>query len=525
MKAFIRLLTIVFSGIVLTALTPAHALSSFGRTTVGATPSGGLRADFKRGSKFTLAEKGTLRQICAYLDTQGGGTFAQEVRYALYRDRNGAPAEQVAETPSRFSLSAGTAPTMWYCLETAAVPIEPGAYWVMIHTGNNTGIVRYYYDGAPNWFGNTDTFSDGASDTFGVGGTGEGTMSIRVDYSPLSEARLAGRTTVGTRVSSAMSAQYKRGSSFVLTENAEVISLNAYIDGLGGTPDSQLLWMSLYEDVNGEPKTLVMEAPNYGGWQGRSGRWVSTLPPYPSPQYLKPGKYWIMLSRGPSTGMSHYYYDGTGNWRGSPSPDERAPPFFGASSSGDGTISATILYKPTNVVSHTFGRTTPGNVASGGLRADFIRGSRFDSTASPVVGNSLQALWAYMDGNGGTSGSQKVRLALYQASGSSSIMYKVVVSDEVTIPAGTPARWVRFAVPRTQVTDGTHHIFVWTGGTDGVARYFASTDSNNWNGAALGFSSPAPENMYLGFAPPFSGPALQPGNTTLSVYAEFLRGN
>ena len=37
---------------------------------------------------------------------------------------------------------------------------------------DGTPIIRYYADGTGNWYGNADTFSDGASAQFGAGGTG-----------------------------------------------------------------------------------------------------------------------------------------------------------------------------------------------------------------------------------------------------------------------------------------------------------------------------------------------------------------
>src|SRR5689334_23493715 len=102
MKRLLRLMAIVLSALLLlTTLTPAEA-ASFGRTTAGATPSGGLRANFKRGSKFVLTETGMLQQICAYLDSNGGGANIQWVRYAMYRDQNGVPGAFVTGTNGQY---------------------------------------------------------------------------------------------------------------------------------------------------------------------------------------------------------------------------------------------------------------------------------------------------------------------------------------------------------------------------------------------------------------------------------------
>jgi hypothetical protein len=97
MKSLTRYIEMVLCGLLLTAL--AHS-ASFGRTSVGTTPSAGLRADFKRGSKFVLTEKGTFQEVCIYLDSKRGGSGTQALTFALYRDGDGLPAGQVAEIAS-----------------------------------------------------------------------------------------------------------------------------------------------------------------------------------------------------------------------------------------------------------------------------------------------------------------------------------------------------------------------------------------------------------------------------------------
>src|SRR4051812_29741008 len=108
-------LSVLMITFVLAGLSPAHA-QSFGRTTAGTVPSDGLRADFKRGSKFALAEQGTVTQLCAYLDGQGGVSATQSVRLALYRDASGVPTTKVGESVTR-TITAGAAAS-WVCLDT-----------------------------------------------------------------------------------------------------------------------------------------------------------------------------------------------------------------------------------------------------------------------------------------------------------------------------------------------------------------------------------------------------------------------
>jgi hypothetical protein len=531
MKSLARLVAIAFSAIFLTALTPAHALSSFGRTTVGTTPSGGLRADFKRGSKFVVSESVLLSRICAYLDTNGGGTGLQSARFALYRDRNGTPAERVLETEDELRLEASDQPD-WYCLTTVNAPLEPGSYWIMIHSGGDPGVIRYYYDGPANWYGNADTFADGASDAFGPGAAGEGTLSLRVDFFTHSEMRAAGAVTVGTRVSSPMSAQMKRGSSVVMTEGGQLWDINVYVDGLGGATGPQPLWIALYDDLNGEPGALVARGRvNPASMSaGRTARWVTAG--FEGARVLVPGRYWIALYTGGPAGVFRYYMQGTGNWRGNANPGAEPSPFFGAANTGDGTITANIIYIPENTRRHTFGRTTSGNIPSSGLTANYVRGSLFAPDHYFQEG-WVTALWAYMDGNGGANGAQKVRLALYKMQNnflsSENQMNRVVLSDEVTIPAGTPPGWVRFAVPyafvkysRSPQAIGDFQIMLFSSGTAGVARYYLSNDANNWHGAPVSYAAGAPSVMYVNQAPSPGAILLTPGAQTISMYAEWV---
>jgi hypothetical protein len=153
----------------------------FGQMTIGSTPSAGMTANQKRGSKFTLSEKGTLVRLSAYLDGLGGASGTQSVRLALYRDASGVPGALVAQTSTK-TISAGAAGS-WVNFTAPNVPLDPGVYWAVIHTGDTGVLARNYGDPTtPNWYGNADLFSDNASDPFGSGATGNVTLSIYVAY-------------------------------------------------------------------------------------------------------------------------------------------------------------------------------------------------------------------------------------------------------------------------------------------------------------------------------------------------------
>jgi hypothetical protein len=156
---------------------------TFGRTTIGTTPSSGMSADQKRGSKFTLPDKATLLGLSAYLDGQGGpSTGSQSVRMVLYNDSNGLPAGRVAQSNDGTIAAATTG--RWVTFTTPATPLDPGQYWIVLQTGATQGIARNRGGDSPdNWYGlNNDPFTDGPSNPFGTGAAGTGTLSVNATY-------------------------------------------------------------------------------------------------------------------------------------------------------------------------------------------------------------------------------------------------------------------------------------------------------------------------------------------------------
>jgi hypothetical protein len=154
----------------------------FGRTTIGTTPSSGMTADYKRGSMFTLPDRATVRGFSAYLDGNGGATSgSQSVRMALYRDSGGVPGGLVVRSP--IATVAPGAAGRWVSYTSPATPLDPGNYWIVLHTGATAGVARDFGGGPEsNWYGNADAFADGPANPFGTGGLGTGTLSVNVTY-------------------------------------------------------------------------------------------------------------------------------------------------------------------------------------------------------------------------------------------------------------------------------------------------------------------------------------------------------
>src|SRR5262249_37536467 len=139
------------------------------------------------------------------------------------------------------------------------------------------------------------------------------------------------------------------------------------------------------------------------------------------------------------------------------------------------------------------GRTDIATTPSSGLSANFTRWSRFQLNDDALA---LTGLHAYLDGLGAASGSQTVRMALYQLTTAhgGSWYAKVADSQYVTIPAGMSPRLVDFSVPAFRLTPGLYLIAIQTGDTAGVARDYGDSrpdPSGNWGSVADSFADGA----------------------------------
>jgi hypothetical protein len=99
---------------------------------------------------------------------------------SLYRDDNGVPGALVAQS-NTVTITAGAA-ARWVRFTAPVTRLDPGAHWVVIHTGGTNGIARNRGDGPANWYSNKDPFADGATDPFGAGWTGNTTLSVHATY-------------------------------------------------------------------------------------------------------------------------------------------------------------------------------------------------------------------------------------------------------------------------------------------------------------------------------------------------------
>jgi len=495
----------------LCAVAPLHA-ATFGKTKVGTLPSDGLTENFKRASKFNLPEVGTVTELCAYLDGFGGAGYQyQSVRLALYADSNGVPGAKLTETTGDI-IVAQNETAHWECADTRGwIALAAGNYWLAIHSDSPAGLVRYYYDGPSNWYGNADSYFDGASNPFGAGEKRPGTMSIYAVYTPQSKLHHAGRTAVASGTSTGLRADYKRGSSFSLTEAGRVNAITMYLDGKGGASGTQSVGFGLYADSGGVPAALVTYWWIYEPIRsGMPGQWFTAKVP---PVVLAPGRYWLIIYSGGTAGVTRYYADGTANWYGNAA--DPIGPFtqkFGAGGAGDGTLSAYISYEPGQFLTKSFGAPSVGSPLEP-VKADIIRGSRFTLSDASA---SITGLNVYADGKGGAAGSQQFRFVLYTDDPVTHRPKSGVASTDVfTIAAGKAAGWVKVPVVLTsKAPPGQYWIMLMSGGTPGVARLYGASPANGLSARKVFSTGPdEPFNPY--------GDSEQAGTSTLSFTATY----
>jgi hypothetical protein len=507
--------------LMLTTIPPANA-EQFGNFGVGTQPSGALTPNYKRVSKIVLTEPAVLSGLYIYLDGKGGPQSGEQpVSAVIYSDDNGVPGAKLYQSAPDTVRAAGEG--YWHYYAAPQIPMPTGTYWIGIHSGGTVAIARDFANlsSATTWYGNADTFADEATGVFGAGSPGTAAMSIVGLYFPPQTISIAGRATIASTPSGGLSANFKRGSRFTMPVKGNVRSLSAYLDSLGGGTATQSVRLALYRDAGGTPGDLIATSREITLAAGSAGQWRTA--DLVSPTFyatLEPGDYWIVIHSGGGAGVIRDFGDGASNWYGNADPyaDGSSSP-FGAGSTGTVTISAAALYNPLQYAGAKLGRRTIAATPSGGLTANFIRGGSYSGYMVPSTMYAT-AFWAYLDGNGGASGSQQLRMVLYeddQYHGNPAS--KFVTSDVVTIPAGQPPGWVRFPISGPPVEFGgapLYWIALQSGPTGGIVRDYGD-GSANWIGESAPFASGAPDDFH-------TQGQFTTGSVEISMYLEYSSG-
>ena len=169
-------------------------------------------------------------------------------------------------------------------------------------------------------------------------------------------SQLLGRITEATIPSNGLSGNFKRAARFTLGARGTTLQLCAYVDGNGGVSGEQRMRLALYNDNNGSPGTKVVETQEGTVRSGEAAHWMCFIeasgygPPLTP---VAPGSYWIAIHTAGTAGVIRDFADGPANW-------------FGAGSSGTGTMSVYARYFPDSQLRHA-GRTTIGSTPSKGM--------------------------------------------------------------------------------------------------------------------------------------------------------------
>jgi len=149
------------------------------------------------------------------------------------------------------------------------------------------------------------------------------------------------------------------------------------------------------------------------------------------------------------------------------------------------------------------------------MSADFKRGSNFTLSEA----GTITSFSAYLDGNGGPTGLQDVRVALYQDAGGVPGSL-ITQSSAVTITSGMTPQWVRFQALPTALTAGTYWMVLHTGGYAGATAngIGVARDYGDANGTSAFYRNA--DTFWDGASNPFGTGTSS--NNTLSVYASYV---
>jgi hypothetical protein len=163
-------------------LTVTPKPSTCGKTTVGKS-SAQLLANFKRVNQCTLPVNATLSEMSIYL-TPTSHSGSQLIKGIVYGDSKGSPTGLLGTTIQLTFTSKSKAG--WYHLAFATpLKLAAGNYWIGMITGASQYVGAERYDSVTNaQDSNTNTYTAGASKTFGSFKTTNEQMSLYATFTP-----------------------------------------------------------------------------------------------------------------------------------------------------------------------------------------------------------------------------------------------------------------------------------------------------------------------------------------------------
>jgi hypothetical protein len=140
--------------------------SLLGSRSVGPSFSA-MSTNVKRVSPFVVYYPVRVSEVNAYLDGGGAASGSQTVRGLIYRSASGQPTSLVA-TSSVMTIDAGRPPGFVDLPVSGSPVLQPGVYWLGLHSGLTHGVARFAWNAVANhrrYY--IDAFGDGAGSPFG----------------------------------------------------------------------------------------------------------------------------------------------------------------------------------------------------------------------------------------------------------------------------------------------------------------------------------------------------------------------
>lgn len=146
---------------------PACHVEQLGKTTVGAKVEA-LGANRIRVNSYSLDEVATVTRLRVYLRPPSSTTGQQVIRGVIYADAGAAPGPLLGASDQLVFHSSDS--QGWYDLTLPQpVSLQPGRYWIGLHTGSTSSIARVRWDSvAGSRVSKIRDFGSGPSDPFGA---------------------------------------------------------------------------------------------------------------------------------------------------------------------------------------------------------------------------------------------------------------------------------------------------------------------------------------------------------------------
>jgi hypothetical protein len=146
---------------------PACHVEPLGKTTVGAKVEA-LGANRIHVNSYSLDEVATVTRLRVYLRPPSSTTGQQVIRGVIYADAGAAPGPLLGASDQLVFHSSDS--QGWYDLTLPQpVSLQPGRYWIGLHTGSTSSIARVRWDSvAGSRVSKIKDFGSGPSDPFGA---------------------------------------------------------------------------------------------------------------------------------------------------------------------------------------------------------------------------------------------------------------------------------------------------------------------------------------------------------------------